>query len=103
MLDVEVADAIAVGIVVEQSVKAYALDACYVGAEGGVGLESSTCAYAYEGELSEGGTVLTCLEVDVGKSVELVDYDVDIVTAYACGEDCDAFAVVCAGDGVEFA
>ena len=49
LLDVEIADAIAVGIVVEQAVEAYAFDACYVGAEGSVGLESSAGAYAYEG------------------------------------------------------
>ena len=103
MFHFEVADAVAVGIVVEQTVEAYALDAGYVGAEGGVGLETSACAYTYEGELTECGVVLAGLEIDVGKSIELVDNDINVVTAYTCGEDGDAFAVVCACNGVELA
>ena len=36
-------------------------------------------------------------KVDVGQSVEFVDYDVDVVASDTCGEYGDALAFVCTG------
>ena len=47
------------------------------------------------------GLVVSFLEVDVGKGIQLVHHDVDVVATDACAEDCDAFALVGAGDCVE--
>ena len=41
-------------------------------------------------------------KVDVCQSVELVDYDVDVVRTYAMAEAHDRFPFICAAYGVEF-
>lgn len=103
MFEVEVADCVSTAVVVEQSVEADALDGGDEGACWGEGLESSAGAYADEGESAVVLFYLSGGEVDVGQCVELVHDNVDVVASYACGEDCDALAVVGACDGVELA
>ena len=44
---------------------------------------------------------LTRLVVDIGKGIKFVDHDVDIVAADTMALHSDAFAFVCASDGVE--
>lgn len=48
------------------------------------------------------GLLGTCLEVDVFQSVELVHHDVNIVASYSCALNGDAFALIGAGNGMEF-
>ena len=49
------------------------------------------------------GLVVALLEVDVGECIQLVHHDVDVVATDARAEDCDAFALIRACDGMELA
>ncbi len=103
MLEFKVGNFVASGVVVENTVKSYGLFGYYRGAELEFGLQGSRCAYAHHSEASQVVANLASVEVDVGESVELVDYYVDVVRAYAVGQAHDGLASVCAAYGVEFA
>ena len=78
-----VADHVASGIVVQQAVEADALDAGDETARRGEGLQSATGADTYHRQGAVLVALLTGLVVDVGKGVEFIDYDVDIIAADA--------------------
>ena len=101
LFHVEVAYFVASGIVVEQAVEADALDAGDEGAKRGIGLQTAAGTDADYRECAVLWLVLTLLEVDVGKGIQLVHRDVDVVATNACAEDRNALALVEAGDGVE--
>ena len=54
-----------------------------------------------KGQLAVFGTHHTCGEVDIGESIQFVDYDIDIVASYAGRDAGDALALTGAGDGME--
>lgn len=103
LLQFKVAHPVAVGIVVEQAVEAYALLACNEGTQGSFGLETTASADAHEGELAKLGIVLACLEVDVCQGIQFVHHDVYVVASDTGGKHGDALAMVCSRDGAEFA
>ena len=102
-LQFKVANPVAIGIIIEQTIEPDTLLACYEGTQRSFGLETTTGADANEGELTERGIVLARLEVDVCQSIQFVYHDVDVVASDTGGKHGDALAMVCSGDGTEFA
>ena len=49
------------------------------------------------------GLVGSCFEVDVGESIKLIDYDVNVIASNTSGLNCNSLAFVGAGDGTELA
>lgn len=66
-------------------------------------MQTSACADAHDGECSVLRFLCAGVEVDVGKSVEFCQDDVDVVASNARGENCDSLALIGAGDAVELA
>ena len=103
LLQSEVADTVAVGIVVEKSVKTDTFYRSNERAERSFGLQTAARADTYDGELAERGLVLPRIEVDIGEGIQFVNHDVYIVATDAGGKCRDTLAFIVAGDGVEFA
>ena len=99
----QVADLVAAGIVVQEAVEADALDGGDEGARGREGLKAAAGADAHAGQRTVLRILLACLVVDIGQRVQLGHHDVDIVAADAVALAGDALAAVGAGDGVELA
>ena len=102
-LEGEVTDFVAAGIEVEQAVEADALAGGDVGADGILGLQSSTGADSHEVEDAEIVLDGAGLEINVGEGVDLVEDDIDVVASDTSGNNGDALTVVPARYGVEFA
>ena len=66
-------------------------------------MQSATGANAHELKCAMGFVFEASLEIDVGKSIELVHHDVDVVASDACGEHGEALALIGSGDGVKLA
>ena len=103
LFETEVANAVAAGIEVEQAVEADALDTGHEGAFGCFGLEATTGAYAHDFKTAQRGFDGSAGEVDVGERVNLVEHDVNVVTANTGRHHGDALAGIGAGDGVKLA
>ena len=100
-LEGQVADTVAVGIVVEQAVEADALDGSNESAQRCLGLQAAAGADAHKGQAAKPVAVLSRGEINVGQSVQFVDHDVDVVATDAGGERREAFPVISACDAVE--
>ena len=100
-LEVEVGDLVAVGIPVEHTIEADADARDDAGATRNVGLEATASADTHHLERVVLGQNLARLEIDVLESVQLVDYDVDIVGTDAVTESGDTLATVGARDGMD--
>ena len=98
-----VADHIAAGIVVEQSVETDALDGGNERTCGCEGLQASAGADAYHRQRAVFLFLFAGVVVNIGQCVEFVDHDVDVVAANAVRLAGDALALVHAGNGVELA
>ena len=94
----EVAHGISSGIEVEQAVKSDGHLRADEGAYRRVRLEAAARADAYQLKSAQDVALLTCLEVDVGQGVQLVQYDVDVVASDAGADYSNAFVLVGAGD-----
>ena len=66
-----------------------------------LGLQPATSAYAHHLQLTELGLLRAAIEVDIGKGVELVDHNVDVVASDTRREHGDALALVYSGDGMK--
>ncbi len=102
LFECQVADLVAVGVEVEQSLEPDAFLAADEGAGGCVGLYSATGAYPYQFHGYQVFLLGTGGKVDVFQRIELSDDDVDIVAAYAMGYGRKPLAFVGAGDGMKF-
>ena len=100
-LEFKVANLIASGIEIEQAIEAYRCLRANEGAHRCVFLQSTTGANAHELKGAMLVVFEASLEIDVGKSIELVHHDVDIVATDACAQYGDAFALIGTCDGVE--
>ena len=98
----EVADFVAAGIEVDESVETDALLRGYEGSGRAVELQAAAGSDAHEGERGVLGFLGAGFEIDVLQRIELVDYDIDIIASYSGALHGDSLAFICAGDGVEF-
>lgn len=98
----EVADFVATGIEVDESVETDALLRGYEGSGWAVELQAAAGSDAHEGERGVLGFLGAGFEIDVLQRIELVDYDIDIIASYSGALYSDSLAFICAGDGVEF-
>ena len=103
ILQFKVANPVAIGIIIEQTIEPDTLLACNEGTQRGFRLEATTGADANEGELAELWVIFACLEIDVCQSIKFVYHDVDVVASDTGGKHGDALAMVCSSDGTEFA
>lgn len=101
LLESKIAHIVATGIEVEKPVEADALLCSYVGSYRHVVLQTSASAYPHDLKRSGLRLGATLDEVDVDKSVELVENDIDVVTTNTGGESCDSFAAIRACYGVK--
>ena len=103
LLEFKVAHVVTAGVEVEQAIEAHGLDRADIRAQWGVLLQASASAYAHHLKLTELFLLATCGKVYVGKGIELVYNDIDVITAYACTHNAYALALVGAGYGTELA
>ena len=76
---------IAVSIVVEEAVEADASRRSNERTERCLRLKSATCADSYDGKSAVFRLVGPCFEVYVGEGIELIDYDIYVITANTRG------------------
>ena len=79
----EVAHLVAAGIEVEQAIEAHRLCRADKGAHGGVGLQAATGADAHHLQLAQLVLLVTGCEIDIRKSIDFIDYYIDIVATDA--------------------
>ena len=102
MLEIEVGYLVSPCVIVEHAVESYRFFGDDGSAEAQLRLKCSGSSYAYHGECAMCVAYFAGGKVDVCQSVELVDYDVDVVRTYAMAEAHDRFPFICAAYGVEF-
>ena len=101
LFELEVADLITPSIVVQQSVETYTLYAGHKTAGWSEGLQTATGANAHHRQYAMLVFLRASLIVDVGKCVEFVGHDVDVVTSDTMTLTSDALAFIGASDGME--
>ena len=99
----QVANLVAVSIVVEQAIEANALDGGDETTRGGERLQATTSADTHDGEGAVFILLSASVEVDVGKGIQFGHHNVDIVAADARGEHGDAFALISSCNAMELA
>ena len=103
LLKVEVADAVACGVVVQEAIESDALHRGYECAERCLWLQASAGADTDKCQRAVGIFLCAGVEVDIGEGVELVDYDIYIVGTYAVADTHYRFAGIRAAYGAKFA
>jgi hypothetical protein len=101
LFEFQVAHLVTIGIVVEQTIEADTLDAGHETASRCVGLQTATGTDTYHGEGAMLRLLLAGVIIDVSESIELVDYDVDIIASDTVTLHGDALSFICTSDGVE--
>ena len=90
-------------VVVQQSVKANAFNRSDEAASGGEGLQTAAGTDTYHCERAVLGLLFTGVVVDICQRVELVGYDVNVVTPDTVALGGDALALIGTCNGVELA
>ena len=103
LFEFEVAHLVTTCIVVQQTIEANTLYAGYETASRRVGLQTATSSNAYHGKGAMLGLLLAGVIIDVGKGVEFVSYDIDIVATYTVALNGDTLTFIHTCDGVELA
>ena len=103
LLQSEVAHGITSPVEVQQSVEADGDFRTDEGAQGGIRLQPATRPDADQLKGAQDRVLPAGPEVDVGKGIQLVEHDVDVVTTDAGRYDRDAFALPRSSNGVELA
>ena len=98
-----VANHVTSGIVVQKTIETDAFDRSDETACGCEGLQTTASADAYHGQRAMLVALGASSVVDVCQCVELIDHDIDVITADAMALAGDALAFVGAGDGMELA
>ena len=91
---VKVGSLVTSGIEVQQSVETNAFYRCNVCSCRRIRLQSATSTDAYEGELPQLVLLSACFEVDICQRIQLIEYDIDVITTNARAHNRDAFAVI---------
>ena len=101
LFHLQVAHVVAAGIEVQQTIETDALDRGNERTGGSERLQTATGTDTNHGQGAVLGFLLTGVVVDICQCVELVDNDVDVVTADTVTLSGDALAFVHTGNGVE--
>ena len=102
-LHLQVADLVTASVEVEQTIEADALDRSNERASGCEGLQATASTDAYHRQGTMLGLLLTGVVINVSQGVELVDHDINVVTADTMRLSSDALAFIHTSDGVELA